>query len=78
MRVAVPEIAGVITLGFSCLPPLPVSIGTLPEHVEDLASGIQSDEHIRHGDKLKLSVLGVREVHLRLPDSFDEIWIIQI
>ena len=54
------------------------SADILPEHVEDLSPGVEPDEHVRHGDKLKLAVLGVREVHLGLPDGLDEVGIVQV
>ena len=30
------------------------------------------DQHVGHGHELKVGLLGVGEVHLRLPDGFDQ------
>lgn len=49
-----------------------------PEHVEDLATRIQADQHIGHSDKLELAMFGVREVHLRLPDGLDEVGVVEV
>ena len=50
----------------------------IPEHVENLPSRIDPDQHVWHRDVLELRVLGVGEVDLGLPDGLDQVGVVEV
>lgn len=50
----------------------------LPEHVEYVASRINSHQHVGNCHILELGIFGVGEVDFWFPDSLHQIWIIQV
>ncbi len=51
---------------------------SLPEHVQDLPSRVYAHQHVWHRHVLELGVLGVGEVHLRLPDGLDQVGVVEV
>ncbi len=51
---------------------------TLPEHVKDLPVWLYPEEDVGNGDVLELSLLRVGKVDLRLPDSLDQVGVVEV
>ena len=51
---------------------------SLPEYVEDLASRVDPDQNVGHGDELEVGLFRVGEEDLRLPDRLDQVRVGQV
>ena len=54
------------------------TLSALPQNVENFPVGMNSDEHIGHGDKLEVGLFGIRKEHLGLPDGLDQVGVRQV
>ena len=49
-----------------------------PQHVENLTPRVNPDQNVWDSHVLELCVLGVGEVHLRLPDGLDQVGVVEV
>ena len=49
-----------------------------PQNVKNFSIRVNPDQQVGHRHKLKVSLLGIREENLRLPDGLDQFWVGQI
>ncbi len=50
----------------------------LPQHVENISIGLDSQQYVGHRHVLEFALFSVGEVDFRLPDGLDEVRVVEV